>query len=304
MGRPPVITPIMAAPHFDRPMYQALNDYSNDWLVPGLGLLPADDFVTVLSTNSEFMEAFFVGLSDEMGRELLWRQYPTDQRGTYFRRFWDAQADELTQQIHAFSRTALSTHVSVGGTGGSGPRAVIVVKSELVRRYPDLIIQAVRNQGTVDDPVFEKVGSPQQTAEQLFAAHLEPDVALIGVDLSIAELDQPEWWIVIAEHPTATRFDRPRDDRCPRARSSSPSRPPRTAPPSPTTRLHRAGPGRVPGHGPHRDGRLSMPVETPESCSRRATAQPRSSNAARGWSPASADRARRAEIARIDGRAR
>ncbi len=207
----PVITPIMAAPHFDRPMYQALNAYSTDWLVPGLGLLPADDFVTVLSTNSEFMEAFLVGLSDEMGRELLWRQYPTDRRGTYFRRFWDAQADELTQQIHAFSRTPLSTHVSVGGTGGNGPRAVIVVKSELVRRYPDLIVQAVRNQGTVADPVFEKVGSPQQTAEQLFAAHLEPDIALIGVDLSIAELDQPEWWIVIAEHPTATRFDRPRD---------------------------------------------------------------------------------------------
>jgi len=24
-----------------------------------------------------------------MGRELLWRGYPTDQRGTCFRRFWD-----------------------------------------------------------------------------------------------------------------------------------------------------------------------------------------------------------------------
>jgi hypothetical protein len=211
----PFITPIMAAPHFDRPMYQALNDYSTDWLVPGLGLLPADDFVTVLSTNSEFMEAFFIGLSDEMGHELLWRNYPTDQRGTYFRRFWDKDADELTQQIHAFSRTALSTHISVGGTGGNGPRAVIVVKSELVRRYPDVIIQAVKNQGTVADPVFEQVGSPQQTAEQLFAAYLEPDIALIGVNLGIDEIDQPEWWILIAEHPTATRFDRPRDANLP-----------------------------------------------------------------------------------------
>jgi hypothetical protein len=211
----PFITPIMAAPHFDRPMYQALNDYSRDWLVPGLGLLPADDFVTVLSTNSEFMEAFFIGLSDEMGHELLWRNYPTDQRGTYFRRFWDKDADELTQQIHAFSRTPLSSHISVGGTGGNGPRAVIVVKSELVRRYPDLIIQTVKNQGTVADPVFERVGSPQQTAEQLFAAYLEPDIALIGVNLGIDEIDQPEWWILIAEHPTATRFDRPRDANLP-----------------------------------------------------------------------------------------
>ncbi len=213
----PLITPIMAAPHFDRPMYQALNAYSRDWLVPGLGLLPTDDFVTVLSTNSTFMEAFLVGLSDEMGHELLWRGYPTDQRGTYFRRFWDADADELSQQIHAFSRTPLSSHVSVGGSGGNGPRAVVVVKSELVRRYPDLIIQAARNQGTEQDPWFEKPGSPQQTAEQLFAAHLEPDVALIGLDLSVEELDQPGWWILIAEHPTATRFDRPRDAQMPPA---------------------------------------------------------------------------------------
>jgi hypothetical protein len=211
----PFITPIMAAPRFDRAMYEALDAYSRDWLVPGLGLLPDDDFVTVLSTNSEFMEAFFIGLSDEMGHELLWRNYSTDQRGTYFRRFWDRNADELTQQIHAFSRTKLSSHISVGGTGGNGPRAVIVVKSELVRRYPDLIIQAVKNQGTVADPVFEKVDSPQQTAEQLFAAHLEPDIALIGVNLGIDEIDKPEWWILIAEHPTATRFDRPRDANLP-----------------------------------------------------------------------------------------
>ena len=214
-SRSPFIAPIKAAPHFDRPMYQALHDYDPDWLVPGLGLLPADDFVTVLSTNSEFMEAFLVGLSDEMGRELLWRNYPTDQRGTYFRRFWDDRQDELTQQIHAFSHTPLSTHVSVGGTGGNEGRAVIVLKSELVRRYPDLIVQAVKNQGTVRDPVFEKPGSPQQTAEQLFAAYLEPDFALVGVDLSIDELDDPAWWILVAEHPSATRFDRPRDANLP-----------------------------------------------------------------------------------------
>jgi len=26
-----------------------------------------------------------------MGRELLWREYPTDQRGSYFRQFWDVK---------------------------------------------------------------------------------------------------------------------------------------------------------------------------------------------------------------------
>lgn len=209
--------PIMAAPHFDRPMYQALHDDNPDWLVPGLGLLPATDFVTVLSTNPEFMEAFFVGLSDEMGRELLWRGYPTDQRGTYFRRFWDAAQDELTTGIHAFSHKPLGQHVSIGGTGGSDPRAVIVVKSDLVRRYPDMIVQAIKSQSAdVLHPVFERPDGSQEVAEQLFAAYLEPDIALIGVDLSVEELDRStDWWIVVAEHPSATRFGRPLDAQIP-----------------------------------------------------------------------------------------
>ena len=42
-----------------------------------------------LETNRRFVEAYMVGLNHEMGRELLWRGYPTDQRGTYFDAFWD-----------------------------------------------------------------------------------------------------------------------------------------------------------------------------------------------------------------------
>lgn len=208
----PRIAPIMAAPRFDRPMYRALEEYDREWLVPGLGLLPAADFVTVLSTNSEFMAAFFVGLSDEMGRELLWRGYPTDQRGTYFHRFWNPTVDELATPIHLFPATPLASQIFLGGGDG---RAVIVVKSELVRRFPDLIIQAVKNQGTVRDPVFEKVGSPQQTASVLFSEVLDPDIALVGVDLSVDELDGEQWWITIAEHPSATRFQRRADTQLP-----------------------------------------------------------------------------------------
>ena len=214
----PFIERIMAAPRFDRPMYRALDEYDREWLVPGLSLIPDTDFVTVLSTNDEFMEAFLVGLSDEFGHELLWRGYPTDRRGTYFHRFWSPQRDELTRPIHAFQRTSIGTHVAIGGVpqngGGAGGaarkgRAVIVVKSELVRRFPDLIIQAIRNQGTPQAPVFEAPNQPQITATVLFAEHLEPDIALVGVDLSVEELDGPGWWIVIAEHPSATRFELP-----------------------------------------------------------------------------------------------
>src|SRR4030095_15546968 len=98
--------------------------------------------LAVLFPNPAFTEAFLVGLSDEMGRELLWRGYPTDQRATYFWRFWNPSKDELPKAIHQFSRTPLGAHVAEGG-GDSG-HVVMVVRGELVRRYPDLMAVAKR----------------------------------------------------------------------------------------------------------------------------------------------------------------
>lgn len=205
-----VVRPIMAAPRFDRPMYRALDAYRRDWLVPGLEHIEASDFVTVLASNDEFTEAFLVGLSDEMGRELLWREYPTDQRGTYFRRFWSADRDELSEQIHRFGRSRLGSHVSLGGPAQSN-RAVVVVKGEVVRRYPDLTVTAMFATTERDGiPLLPEAptGMPQ-AAPALFYAPLPPDVLVAGLDISIEELRSPGWWVVLGEHPQATRF------RCP-----------------------------------------------------------------------------------------
>ena len=120
-------------------MYEAVDAYNREWLVPGLGTIDKPDFVTLLVTNPVYTEALLVGLSDEMGRELLWRGYDTDQRGTYFFRFWDAFNDELAAPIHAFGSTALGTHL---GGASAGSRVVLVIRGELLRRYPDAIIAA------------------------------------------------------------------------------------------------------------------------------------------------------------------
>jgi hypothetical protein len=205
----------MAAPHFDRPMFQGLDDYNRDWLVPGLGLLPPDDLVSVLETNDEFVEAFLIGLSDEMGRELLWRGYPTDLRGTYFRRFWDAAHDELEKPIHRFGGGALGSHVGVGPVHTSG-RVVMVIRGEIVRRYPDMLVQALRQTGTDDQgrPLLPESGDdPDHNAELLFTAFLHPDVMLAGFDLTVTRArNEPGWWFVVAEHPSATRFSKVRSD--------------------------------------------------------------------------------------------
>lgn len=208
------IRPIMAAPRFDRPMYQALDAYDREWLVPGLGTLAEPEMVTLLSTNDAFTEAFLVGLSDEMGRELLWRNYPTDSRGTYFYRFWDGTKDELSQQIHRFRKTALGSHVTMGPPGQSG-RAVVVIRGEVVRRYPDLTVMALREQGRDErgrPRLPEAPSGPPEAVSALFHAMLPPDVMLVGLDITVDALRTPGWWIVLSEHPQATRFRRKEPD--------------------------------------------------------------------------------------------
>lgn len=208
-----LIRPIMAAPRFDRPMYQALDAYDREWLVPGLTTLRQDELVTVLSSNDVFTEAFLVGLSDEMGRELLWRSYPTDMRGTYFHRFWDPARDELTAEIHRFGRTRLGSHVRMGPPGQSG-RAVVLLRGEIVRRYPDLTVMALRATGTRDGhPDLPDAPTGEgDAAPSLFNAFLEPDIMLAGLDITVDELRSPGWWIVVAEHPQAPRFRRSEPD--------------------------------------------------------------------------------------------
>lgn len=214
------IRPIMAAPRFDRPMYKALDDYNREWLVPGLGTLPNPEMVTVLEANDAFVEGFLVGLSDEMARELLWREYPTDTRGTYFHRFWDGTKDELSGPIHTFARKPLGAHVGLGAPGQSG-RAVVVVRGEVVRRYPDLTIMAMKSLprgaggATTDDkgrPFLPESPSQGTVARTLFVAPLEPDILLAGLDLTVDELRGPDWWIVLSEHPQAPRFRRGEPD--------------------------------------------------------------------------------------------
>jgi hypothetical protein len=76
------------APAFPQPMYEALRDYFPDSLLPGLEQVPFNT-ITLLETNPRFIEAYMVGVNHEMSRELVWRGFPADQRGTYFRQFWD-----------------------------------------------------------------------------------------------------------------------------------------------------------------------------------------------------------------------
>jgi hypothetical protein len=193
------LDPVMASPQFTDPMWQALRDLGHGWLLPGLEKVPPDT-ATLVRTNPTFVAAHLVGLNHEIMRELLWREYPTDQRGTPFHRFWGRldHPDDIGP-VHALSGELRDTLVTGGGEG----EAVLLLRSELLRRYPGSIIylsHAAEQNGELllhGEPVLPS-----------FRGDLPPDVSFVGFPITPDQLRNPAdpWWFVIAQPPSEPRF--------------------------------------------------------------------------------------------------
>jgi hypothetical protein len=219
VGRQPgtdPLEPVMAAPIFPQAMYKPLADLSQEWLLPGLDRVPQNT-TTLLETNQTVIEGYMVGLSHEMARELQWNEYPTDMRGTYFRQFWDVAgyaggvpADKLLdiKQIHTWPTTDLGAN-SARDVPPSGRHLVLLVRGELLRRYPNTIVYAVK---TVRAQGKRDLGTEER--HPLFRGKLEPDVTFFGFDLTVDEVrgvDDPQsanqgWYFVLQEQPSEPRF--------------------------------------------------------------------------------------------------
>ncbi|QGY44859.1 hypothetical protein GM418_14635 [Maribellus comscasis] len=101
--------PVKWYPEFHRPMYHFLREMSQEYILPGLENVPQNT-VGLLQTNRRFIEAFMVGLNHEMASELLWREFPTDQRGSYFRSFWDTTIYSMDDnEKKAFRETEIAS---------------------------------------------------------------------------------------------------------------------------------------------------------------------------------------------------
>ncbi|HRA51257.1 hypothetical protein [Actinotalea sp.] len=203
---------VMAAPRFTHPMYEALHRHDPEWLLPGVASIDPHEMMTTLATNPVFVEAFLVGLNHEFMRELVWRGYPTDGRGTSFRSFW-SPTDELDDEIHRLRGGDLGTHL---GDAASG-RLVVLVRGELVRRHPHLLGVAVQQDGG-DEPV----GYRRRPARTLFQLRIGPDLLLTGVDLTAQDALTADplgpdgtlepvprdgaWWFTLSEHVGEPRF--------------------------------------------------------------------------------------------------
>jgi hypothetical protein len=197
------IEPVMAAPAFPQPMYQPLADLDRDWLLPGLAALPADT-VALLRTNWRFVESFLTGLNHEMARKLLWNGYPTDQRGTYFRYFWDIRGNVSGGAGGDIGPAQLWTG-ALGENHATSDPLVLLVRGELIRRYPNLVVYAVPATPAVPGVTPRQPGTAE--TQPVFFGRVDPDIALFGFDLGAAAAQSdPGWFFVLQEHPSEPRF--------------------------------------------------------------------------------------------------
>jgi IPT/TIG domain len=210
------LEPVMAAPNFPQPMVVPLKALSQDWLLPNVSQVPPDT-MTVLVTDQAFVESHMVGLNHEMGRQLLWNGFPTDQRETYFRQFWPVDSNVIGSAVTIAPSvpqedqydispitgwtvgSGLGTHgrfVTTQASGGasgadSAPpdwqtgNVVLLVRGELLRRYPTAVIYACPAVGPQANPTLDT-----DTAHEVYPAYrgtLEPDLTYFGFPLTVEE---------------------------------------------------------------------------------------------------------------------
>lgn len=218
------LEPIMAAPQFPQPMYVPLRDLSESYLLPGVEQIPPNS-VGLLQSNHRFIEAYMVGLNHEMSRQLLWNGYPTDQRGSYFRQFWDVSAyvpqpgdptdptqlAEELKDIPPINTWPLSVPLGdhPNRTNIVQDNLVLMVRGELFKRYPNAIVYAgkakrnAKGQLVLDD-----------TDERypLYRGTLTPDMTFLGFNLTAADAlggttASPDgFFFVFQEQPSEPRF--------------------------------------------------------------------------------------------------
>jgi hypothetical protein len=224
---------VMAYPKIDLPMYKPLSDGAVEHFLPNINKV-AQNSITLMETNQRFIEAYMVGLNYEFARKLLWREYPTDQRGSYFRQFWSVgdtidgeglSADALKEsrydipEIHRWLPTsALGEHNNRIPPGQPpAPEAVLIVRGELLKKYPDTVIfaQHAKVVDGVRSPDWLTAAEEAQppltkTRTPLYAAQPEDDIFFFGFDLTIDEVKgtggDPGWYFVLQERPGEARF--------------------------------------------------------------------------------------------------
>jgi hypothetical protein len=213
---PPPVAPVDStviptgefSPRFSRPMSEVAAARSPELMLPGAGSI-APDGVLLVESDPRFVETFLVGANQELNYELLWRGLPADSRATAFRRFWaHTDGGDDIDAISTWDNTApVGSHVKAGAS------MILLVRSELVRRYPSVLVAAVPGEWNPDG-TRSPVKDPSPLVLPVFRGRIGSDVLYAGfAQPSLVEAlgastraGLPGWFFLLSENPGDPRF--------------------------------------------------------------------------------------------------
>jgi len=219
---PKLFDRVMAWPHLRNAMYKDLAAYDKNAFMPGIDDLP-QDLIMLVQVNQYFIDAFMAGANFEMNRELLWRAFPTDLRGTPFQRFWDRRRYTLAgvtylndmEPMHQWRKQPLGERTDENMLDPD--RVALLVRGQLLLRYPNTAVYAWKKRTTPQDPNPESVqhtmllkdnnGNPPSKDDiqvPVFSGFIPPDVTFFGFDINKKEIK--DWCFVLEEQMTEPRF--------------------------------------------------------------------------------------------------
>ena len=200
---------VMAYPHLLFPLSKKLEVFAPEVFLPGVGALP-DDFIMAVKTNPRFVEALMVGANHEMGRELLWQGFPTDQRGTPFQHFW--QRLDGSNDIAPINEWHAAP---LGSQPGSTPMLVLLLRGQLLERFPTLSIYAYpfdaqeNRPGGSSPPIAAgapdpKEMDPTRTILPVMKGRLNQDITYLGFNIDPDKMEK--YFFILEEQMTEPRF--------------------------------------------------------------------------------------------------
>jgi hypothetical protein len=216
-------------------MYEPLWKLDKEWFLPNINLIE-NNTITLLESNTHFINSYMLGINQEMGREMLWRQFPADLSVTFFRNFWqsnDGDAVTTNFDLDPIDKW-IGTPAPVRKSNGAQAKLVLTLRGELLRKFPNTVILAALLQR---DKVTGKLILDAKTNESnfkfpAFRADLPPDLQFLGFDLLASDIikdtvlpvsgNTSSWYFILMEPVGEPRFGldaefRPQDAQHPEA---------------------------------------------------------------------------------------
>ena len=175
------IAPIFRSPEVPLPLSDFLTSFSRNTILSGVSKLP-DNTVAFFEENRHFIEAFMVGANHAMNDELRWREFPTDMRGSIFRRFWnralppgDVSGDDIPE-IHTWAAKLGQNNAPSNADGQ--PYLVVVIRGDIIRKLGQPIVVINEAEGA------KWTSGTGVDHEPVFFGRIGREIAYYGFDVS------------------------------------------------------------------------------------------------------------------------